>query len=162
MRGRALTAALVGALAVALMIAAPAAALERGVFVDPGSPAGKEYSFPLSVLRGAATGYAAPDGVSQPLFGVGIHPPGSRRGARRPYPGGGAHGAFGARHAPHAVSPRPQTKTNSPGSPASKPPQLESLIRPSSGVPLVGLITFLLLLTALAAGAGIAALRRRS
>ena len=52
--------------------AGPAAALEPGVSVDPQSPSGKEYSFPLDVQRGAAVGSDAPQGSSQPLFGVGI------------------------------------------------------------------------------------------
>jgi hypothetical protein len=73
MRARSV-AALASALAGALTFAAPAAALEPGVFVDPGSPAGKEYSIPLSELRGAATGHAPIGSQAQPLFGVGIGP----------------------------------------------------------------------------------------
>src|SRR3954469_21780485 len=53
-------------------IAQPAAALEPGVFVDPDSPAGKEYAFPLDVQRAAAVGRDAVQGVAQPRFGVGI------------------------------------------------------------------------------------------
>src|SRR3954447_1711472 len=52
--------------------AQPVAAQEPGVFVDPGSPAGKEYAFPLDVQRAAAVGRDAVPGVAQPRFGVGI------------------------------------------------------------------------------------------
>jgi hypothetical protein len=66
------------ALAIALVgtwaVPGPAAALEPGVFVDPGSPAGKEYSVPLSVLRGSASGHPAVEDEAQPLFGIGITP----------------------------------------------------------------------------------------
>src|SRR5437764_159626 len=58
----------------AMTIASPAAALDPGVHVDPNSPAGKEYSFPLDVRRAAAVGHNAPQDVTQPLFGVGIAP----------------------------------------------------------------------------------------
>jgi hypothetical protein len=63
------------ALAATWAVAGPAVALEPGVFVDPGSPAGKEYSIPLSVLRGAASGHPAVENQAQPLFGIGITPP---------------------------------------------------------------------------------------
>src|SRR3954447_17654356 len=52
--------------------AQPVAAQEPGVFVDPGSPAGKEYAFPLDVQRAAAVGRDAVRDVAQPRFGVGI------------------------------------------------------------------------------------------
>jgi hypothetical protein len=67
------------ALAIALVgtwaVAGPAEALEPGVFIDPGSPAGKEYSVPLSALRGAASGRPGAGGGAQPLFGIGVSPP---------------------------------------------------------------------------------------
>ncbi len=68
--------ALVIALGLSSAIAGPAAAVEPGVFVDPGSPAGKEYGVPLSQLRGAASGHAPVGNQSPPLFGIGISPPG--------------------------------------------------------------------------------------
>lgn len=52
--------------------AVPSAALEPGVHVDPGSPAGKEYTAPLSALRGEASGHPAARDQSEPLFGIGI------------------------------------------------------------------------------------------
>ena len=60
------------AIGLSCAMAAPAAALEPGVFVDPGSPAGKEYGVPLSELRGAASGHAPAGNQSPPLFGIGI------------------------------------------------------------------------------------------
>jgi hypothetical protein len=61
----------------ALLLAAtgtpPAGAQESGVFVDPDSPAGKEYAIPLEeARRQAAGGSRANPGSGQPLFGEGI------------------------------------------------------------------------------------------
>lgn len=67
-----------------LAIAAPAAAaagdgLEPGVHVDPGSPAGKEYQFPIPATRSETSGRQGSSGTGRsqnpPLFGVGITPP---------------------------------------------------------------------------------------
>ena len=55
---------LASALVATWLVAGPAAALEPGVFVDPGSPAGKEYGVPLSELRGAASGHTP---VAEPV-----------------------------------------------------------------------------------------------
>lgn len=98
--------ALLAALAGASAIAGPAAALEPGVFVDPHSPAGKEYSIPLDVQRGAAVGHPAPEGVAQPLFGVGIS-------------AAGAGGGRGGQSSNGAGTSSSQT----PGAPGSKPPR---------------------------------------
>ena len=54
-----------------LLLAAPAVAQEDGVFVDPDSPAGKEYAIPLEEARRHGAGGGAP-GTGQPLFGAGI------------------------------------------------------------------------------------------
>src|SRR4051794_10077624 len=62
--------------------AGPVAAQEPGVFVDPGSPAGKEYALPLDVQRAAAVGRDAVQGVAQPPFGVGIPRAGAGRSRR--------------------------------------------------------------------------------
>ena len=56
---------------VCLILAAPAVAQEDGVFVDPDSPAGKEYAIPLEEARRHGAGGGAP-GTGQPLFGAGI------------------------------------------------------------------------------------------
>src|SRR3954463_12528385 len=61
--------------------ARPAAAQEPGVVIDPASPAGKEYAFPLDVQRAAAVGRDAVQGIAQPPFGVGI--PRARAGSSR-------------------------------------------------------------------------------
>jgi hypothetical protein len=84
-------------LAVALLIMAVAppsfALAQEGVFVDPDSPAGKEYAIPLEQARREATGGASgregsPGGASgQPLFGVGIE---RSRGAPGAQAGGSA------------------------------------------------------------------------
>jgi hypothetical protein len=51
-----------------------------GVYVDPDSPAGKEYALPLDAARGNVSGgggSAAPGGDAPPLFGAGISHRGS-------------------------------------------------------------------------------------
>ena len=75
--------ALVIALGLSSAIAGPAAAVEPGVFVDPGGPAGKEYGVPLSQLRGAASGHAPVGNQSPPPFGIGISPAGGTGSAAR-------------------------------------------------------------------------------
>lgn len=67
------------ALAVATLVgAAPAVALEPGVYVNPTSPAGTEYSVPLDSNRSALSGrppsVAGNSAKPAPLFGVGILP----------------------------------------------------------------------------------------
>jgi hypothetical protein len=56
---------------ICLILAAPAVAQVDGVFVDPDSPAGKEYAIPLEEARRHGAGGGAP-GAGQPLFGAGI------------------------------------------------------------------------------------------
>lgn len=180
MRARPAITGLLGALVLLSAGAAPALALPPGVHVDPGSPASKEYSFPLSVLRGAAGGKKPSQSTSEPLFGVGI---------TRPRPSGGARGSVASRHSlgagqrrrsrrtarRGASHGRPQRGSSSPaagqrrGSPpvrATVPPVratvLASLVRPHSIVPQVGLIALAVLLAAIVLGVGIAVGQRRT
>jgi hypothetical protein len=159
--GRARTCA--GSVAAALVLAQPAMALAPGVFVNPGSPAGKEYSFPLSVLRGNAAGQASPAGASQPQFGLGITPAGpSGSGTATSRTRGNSAGArphHGVRSGHHRVTGR--TAHPNPGRRDAET-ALASLARPSSDVPQIALIAAVLLVVAVASGAGIAAARRRS
>jgi hypothetical protein len=96
----------------ALLLLPPAApAQEGGVFVDPGSPSGKEYAIPIERARRAAQGAPAPGKVevgkrSAPAFGEGI-----RTG--------------GAGPAPHAAS-----RTSSSASVAGGPLQPGAAPRP--------------------------------
>jgi hypothetical protein len=65
------------ALLIAALALPPAAVAQRGVFVDPDSPAGKEYAIPLEEARRQAAGGGEGGGNSrggQPLFGQGIKP----------------------------------------------------------------------------------------
>lgn len=75
--------------------AGPAAAAEKGVHFDPGSPAGTEYALPLAQARNEGSGKSGvgKDGSVEPapLFGEGVGGPGSSAGAAAP--GGGAHPA---------------------------------------------------------------------
>jgi hypothetical protein len=67
-------------LVVGLMLSVSQAALasppglQSGVHVDPGSPAGKEYQFPVVGARGETAGGAQGQGGNPPLFGVGVTP----------------------------------------------------------------------------------------
>ncbi len=166
------------ALAGALTMAAPAAALEPGVFVDPGSPAGKEYSIPLSELRGAATGHAPIGSQAQPLFGVGIGPAGAsgqpargvsagrtgspRRprgqrggGAKASSRSGGRSGTGAGRGTRGASSARPG------GALPARGPALAALTRQGSPAPEVLLIGALVVLGGIGLGALVAVGRRR-
>jgi hypothetical protein len=149
-------------LAAALALAQPAAALEPGVSVSPGSPAGKEYAFPLSVLRGEAVGHQAPAGAAEPLFGVGIN-----RGARARRGTTAARGAANwsaTKGRRRAGSPHRRTGSRAVAVPGRRAADtvLASLVRPSSVVPQITLITVVLVLVGAAFGAGIAVARRRS
>jgi hypothetical protein len=72
--------ALAGVVLVWLMLPSAAPAQEPGVFVDPDSPAGKEYVIPLEEARRQAAGdeqrgageSGGGGGGGQPLFGAGI------------------------------------------------------------------------------------------
>jgi hypothetical protein len=62
--------------ALLVLVATPsAAAQEDGVFVDPDSPAGKEYAVPIDQARGDAAGGGDAGPGEEPLFGAGIEPP---------------------------------------------------------------------------------------
>jgi hypothetical protein len=73
-----------GALAVLAVCVSPtpAAGLEPGVHVSPGSPAEKEYVLPLNQAR--QTGEAGAKGSTSGLFGAGITPPGGSAGGASP------------------------------------------------------------------------------
>ncbi|MCW3067843.1 MAG: hypothetical protein JWL67_468 [Solirubrobacterales bacterium] len=79
------------ALAWSAMTVPAAFALEPGVHVDPGSPAAKEYSLPLTQARQTGSTSSPQQGSEGNLFGAGIKPPGT----------GGGHGSGkGATHSP--------------------------------------------------------------
>jgi hypothetical protein len=108
-------------------LAAPAAALEPGVHIDPGSPAAKEYALPLSQARQTGGGSTSP-GASEIPFGVGIKPPNSGGsgksgpGPARPSHSGAASSAQSVSAAP--ISPavrRAVAAANSAGGGASLP-----------------------------------------
>src|SRR3954451_13406357 len=90
--------------------ARPAAGQEPGVVIDPASPAGKEYAFPLDVQRAAAVGKDAGQGVPQPLFGVGI----TRAAGGASAPGGSGAAAGGSR--------RSGASGSKPGAPSRRSP----------------------------------------
>ena len=152
--------ALAIALAATWLVAGPAAALEPGVFVDPGSPAGKEYGVPLSQWRGAGSGHTPVGNQAPPLFGIGISPVSgsarpsatSRVGPRQSRPGhpaGGRSGAAGASLAGAA------------GSLAVPGAVLAGLTHHGSSVPEVAVIGVLVMLGGLALGWLLVAARRR-
>lgn len=105
---------LVIGLTLVVLGAQPAAALEPGVHIDPGSPAAKEYVLPLS--SGRQTGRPASEGAStDSRFGVGIESPGRSGGSRHAAggdgvaPGGGAHTRLARRPAGVPAAARSQS-----------------------------------------------------
>lgn len=167
----------VTALAVTWAVAGPAAALEPGVFIDPGSPAGKEYGVPLSVLRTAASGHASVGVTAPPLFGIGISPPrvsrvsapGAARGhqhrAGRARPSGSGRAAIGTATARAGIpaAGNAQLPATGVGAVAAPVPGvvLAGLTRHGSSVTAVTLAGVVVLLGGLAVGALLVAARRR-
>jgi|SRR5215211_2253900 len=88
------TVALAG-LGIALVLPAPALAIDPGINYDPGSPAGKEYAIPLAEGRSDGAGTTDQQRGANIPFGVGITPPGS--GGRGGKSGGAKSGDRGAR-----------------------------------------------------------------
>ena len=125
-----------------------AIALESGVHVDPGSPAGKEYAVPLSVLRAAAAGRSRGGGEAQPLFGIGISPvPGRSRADRARARGKGLRRA---------------TRTHPTGAQVPIDSRVvEDLTRHGSSAPTVALFAILVVVGGLGGGALLLAARRR-
>jgi hypothetical protein len=154
-------------LAAAFGLTGTAAALEPGVFVDPGSPAGKEYGVPLSDLRGAASGHVPVGNEAPPLFGIGISPPGaslaagsaaSRRGSPRSRRDRRASG-----RRPAGVTPAAGVRAAGAGPSGSGVggTGLAGLTRHGSSAPAVILVEGLVVLGGLAVGAALVGARRR-
>ena len=177
--------------AAGVVFTAGATALEPGVTVNPGSPSGKEYAFPLAVVRGQSVGHVAPQGVAVPRFGSGIAParPTGVRGGATGVHGGAASSsrsttpAAGIRTNQAAGSSAPaRTHTSSstavrssaairakrshqvsgaPGAQSTQNAQLASLVRPRSTTSQIALILLPVLLGGLAVGAVIAVIGSR-
>lgn len=83
---------------------ASAASPGNGVHVDPGSPAGKQYAFPISAARGeTATGHGSSSAVSAPMFGAGVTPSaGAPAASTAAATGVAAHRVYSTRR--HSVS----------------------------------------------------------
>lgn len=132
--------------------------LSPGVFADPGSPAGKEYAFPLTVARSQADGQSpSADHGSPPLFGVGIRP---ATGA-----GQGVNGKRTPRRPGAGSSQRTTSTPAGAGQGGGAPPSAATLARlttPGSAVPAVALVAGLVLALGLALGAGLGWTRRRT
>ena len=80
------------ALVLLVVAAPPAAAQQDGVFVDPDSPAGKEYAVPLDQARDEASGEGGGGSGKESLFGEGIEPAPSGSGNRPNSKGAGERG----------------------------------------------------------------------
>ena len=150
---------------VCLILAAPAVAQEDGVFVDPDSPAGKEYAIPLEEARRHGAGGGAP-GASQPLFGAGIER--ATQAVERASAGGGAGGSASGGGAAKARGNGDNGKNGSNGNSGSSEAsgsdqavQRSAAIKAAAGGSSDGLITAAIVALVLAAGllAGVA-LRR--
>jgi hypothetical protein len=153
----------IGAFAVAAAVAVPATALQPGVYVSPGSPAGKEYGIPLDVQRAAALGQTAPQGVAQPLFGVGITS-GSLGGNASSLSSGSRGSSARRGRTPNARGLAPGALALRGGSargPALGSAAITSLTRSGSTVSETALLAIPVVLGGLLAGATIAIARRR-
>ena len=142
--------------AVALVAAAPAAALPPGVYATPGSPAGKEYAFPLGSQRGQAVGHVSPTGTGEPLFGVGITAPRKATAHRTRTGQPRLAGGSAAARLDQALRER-----RARGALRASRVELASLARPQSTDSQIVLITVAVLVGALAVGTGLALVRRR-
>ena len=157
------------ALAAGWALTGTAAALEPGVFVDPGSPAGKEYGVPLSDLRGDASGHAPVGNEAPPLFGIGISPAGSSGAAVPAAARGGLHrsrrGHPVSGRRPAGVTPAAGVSAAGTGRPsgasAVSGAALAGLTRHGSSTPEVILIEGLVVLGGLGVGAALVVARRR-
>jgi hypothetical protein len=113
-----------------LMASPSAAAQEDGVFVDPDSPAGKEYAVPIDQARGEAAGGSNRPPGEEPLFGEGIEPAAGGSGTKNAGGGGGDTGQQGStrngskregsrREGDATGGDAPQSSSNLPQSPAA-------------------------------------------
>jgi hypothetical protein len=94
------TASVLSLIVTVMLIAAPAAVgLEPGVHVDPHSPSGTEYSFPLGSTRQQLGGQssAGASAGSGPLFGVGLGRATDHRRTSGRHAGGPHHAGTGTR-----------------------------------------------------------------
>jgi hypothetical protein len=172
----AFAAVLAASLAVGLSAAQAAFALAPGVFVNPNSPAGKEYSFPLGVLRGQGAGRPASGRATAPLFGVGIasgsgtqggqsNSSGVARANSSGVIGADSSGIVGQRGSPNGGG-RPSGGASRSGELGGASPQSEAAIAriaaPGSSLSTTVLIVTAVLVTGLALGVGLRLLTRRS
>lgn len=95
---------LAGLIVVSTLGAPSAQAQEKGVFIDPDSPAGEQYALPIEKARrgavdGGKTAKVRPGEQTAPLFGAGVGPDrGARATARNRTPG-----AAGTRISPRTL-----------------------------------------------------------
>ena len=139
--------------------ARPVAAQEPGVFFDPGSPAGKEYAFPLDVQRAAAVGRDAVRGVAQPRFGVGIAS--ARAGGRRRSGSPGAKAAPTSRRTSRRSAGKARTSRRRAAKRAPEAAAIAGLSRPPSTSSDLALATSAVVLGGLLVGGLIVLARRR-
>jgi hypothetical protein len=153
------------ALAIAVYVsgalAGPAAALGPGVFVDPGSPAGKEYGVPLSDLRGAASGHVPVGNQSPPLFGIGISPPGGTAARLRSAAPRGRSLRSSHGHPTGRTRPAATPVAGAEGAELVSGTVLAGITRHGSAVPAVALLGGLVVLGGLGVGGLLVAARRR-
>jgi hypothetical protein len=154
--------AVFAAVAVVVLCAfAPQAALAAsgppaGVHVDPGSPAGKQYSIPIPSARGEASGQSAGSGSGDPpSFGAGVTP--SAAGTAASTKG---HGSRSSALSSRSVRTRPRHHGSSAAlttASSTHPATAADRVGGNSWLPLVGGGALVLLL---GCGGGLA-LRRR-
>jgi hypothetical protein len=133
-----------GALSVAGM--SGTAHADKGLTVDPHSPAGVEYAVPLDSGRGHGGGSGSGGGGSRPLFGAGITPPAhGGQGTSGSSPGGtpsarnGHHRGGASNHS----SSRPRASSAAAPDPTATP--VRAAADYSSAGPVAGLIAAIVL-----------------
>jgi hypothetical protein len=75
--------------------AGTAHAIDPGIHLDSGTPAGKEYAIPLAEGRAEGAGTTNQRGAANTLFGIGIRPPGGGGGSGQGGGGGSGQGGSG-------------------------------------------------------------------
>jgi hypothetical protein len=135
-----------------LVVAHPAAAQEDGVFVDPDSPAGKEYAIPIDQARGETAGGGNRPAGEEPLFGEGIEPAGGGPGNEERGEGAGEKGQGASKRGQQGSEQQGDTGDGDPSQSSSDLGQSPAAIEAAAADGSNGLLTAGIAAAVLAAG----------